>query len=139
MPDGFGTKRPAVLPNPAVVVYQGGALRRRWPGVSGGLCLGGPPAARRAAGWRGSRSYRLTSRGGELTATIFLGAWSRSLVEGAERSRWSPGTPITVFARALGPFDPTCGIVGLVQTTEPISSASLEPSICDEARRFLVR
>ena len=27
---------------------QGGASRRRWPGVSGGLCLGGPPAARRA-------------------------------------------------------------------------------------------
>lgn len=29
---------------------------------------------------------------------------------------------ITVFARASGPFDPARGIVGLVQTTEPISS-----------------
>jgi hypothetical protein len=69
---------------------QGGALRRRWPGVSGGLCLGGPPAARRAAGWRGrpvipahitrqrAERYRLPRR---------VGARLRSLVEGAERSR----------------------------------------------------
>ena len=27
-------------------------LRRRWPGVSAGLCLSGPPGARRAAYWQ---------------------------------------------------------------------------------------
>jgi len=30
-------------------------LRRRWPGVSGGLWLGGPPTARRATRWRSTQ------------------------------------------------------------------------------------
>jgi hypothetical protein len=49
-----GTAMPAprlqhrgALPNCAVSRTRR-RLRRRWPGVSGGLCLDGPPAARRA-------------------------------------------------------------------------------------------
>jgi len=40
----------AALPNSAVL-DQGGASRRRWPGVSAGLCLGRP--ARRTPGHTG--------------------------------------------------------------------------------------
>jgi hypothetical protein len=45
---GFGTKRPLALPNLAVGCLSRRRLRRRWPGVSAGLCLGRP--ARRTPG-----------------------------------------------------------------------------------------
>ena len=47
--------------------HQGGASRRRWPGVSAGLCLGRP--ARRTPG-----PCARTSRRPMLYATVFLGS-----------------------------------------------------------------
>jgi hypothetical protein len=51
---------------------QGGASRRRWPDVSGRLCLGGPPAARRATLRTAHRSrWLIAARPGERGA-VFL-------------------------------------------------------------------